>query len=156
MEENTQEFQLVPVLDAKSNKYVIANFEAMKNAVVDYIANNVHDVEIEDDVQNKQFKNVRTDLNKKLDAVSSARIAIKKLLTEEFENQCKEIETIIEGGVKTLKTRIDEWTAKNRPVVNKVPTKTLTIKVNETTEEMKKLAKVQAFAEKLGLVVVVK
>lgn len=155
-EENKVPFELVPIVDANTKKYVVARYEELKKSCEEYIKANVHDTPIETAEQNKAYKDLHAEINKKIEVIGRARIDISKLLIEDFENQCKELETMLSTANDIVNKHIKDWKAKNAPVVNKIPTKTLTIKVNETAEEMKKLAKVQAFAEKLGLVVVVK
>ena len=103
MLEEERTFELVPVLDEATGKYVVKSFDDVKTIVRDFIEREVNRVTvISDDMTFKDVKATRTDIRKKKDAITQARLHINALLLGEFNNQLKEIETMLDEADKSL------------------------------------------------------
>ena len=147
LEEKT--FELVPVLDEMTGKYVVKSFDDAKQIVADFIEREVTSiVTIEDDLAYSSAKKTRTDIRKKKEAITQARLHINALLLGEFNAQLKEIETMLDGADKELKVKVDTYATEVKGKVdNKPKIMTLVIKGYDA----KALKKVKDLAIKLGL-----
>lgn len=147
-----KEFELVPVYDKEAGVYKINDFEGCKAIVQEFI-NGCHvDVVITSEADYKDAKSTRTDIRKKKDTVATARKQIKEMLVGTFENQLKEIETMLGDADTVLKEKVDAWERENKNKVASPAKITLTVK----GYDMKKIEKVRDFALKQGLEVAIK
>lgn len=151
LEERT--FELVPVLDEATGKYAVKSFDNVKEIVSDFIEREVNRVTvISDDLTLKNVKATRTDIRKKKDAITQARLHINALLLGEFNAQLKEIETMLDEADKTLKAKVDTYNEEIKGKENKPKVITLVVKAFD----MKSIDKVKAFALKNGCTAEVK
>lgn len=151
LEEKT--FELVPILDKATGKYVVKEFDSVKEIVTDFITREVNRiVEINDDVAFKDVKATRTDIRKKKDAITQARIHINALLLGDFNAQLKEIEAMLDEADKTLKGKVDAYNELVKGKDNKPKVITLTCK----SYDAKAIEKVKAFALSCGCTAEVK
>lgn len=127
LEEKT--FELVPVLDETTGKYVVKGFDNVKEIVRDFVEREVNRVKvIEDDIAFKDVKATRTDIRKKKDAIKDARLHINALLLGDFNAQLKEIETMLDGADVALKEKVDAYNEAVKGKDNKPKVITLVIK----------------------------
>lgn len=151
LEENT--FELVPVLDEATGKYVVQKFDVMKEIVRDFLEREVNKVvEINDDVAFKDVKATRTDIRKKKEAITQARLNINALLLGDFNAQLKEIEGMLDDGDKTLKAKVDAYNELVKGKDNKPKVITLVVKGFDP----KAIEKIKALALKNGCTAEVK
>lgn len=146
-------FELVPVLDAETGKYTVKSFENVKKIVSDFVERETHRViAIQDDLTLKEVKATRTDIRKKKEMISQARIHINSLLLGEFNSQLKEIETMLDSADKALKEKVDTYNEEVKGKENKPKLTTLIVK----GYDVKAIEKVKAYAMKNGLTAEVK
>lgn len=146
-------FELVPVLDAETGKYTVKSFENVKKIVSDFVERETHRVvAIQDDLTLKEVKATRTDIRKKKEMISQARIHINTLLLGEFNSQLKEIETMLDSADKALKEKVDTYNEEVKGKENKPKLTTLIVK----GYDVKAIEKVKAYAMKNGLTAEVK
>ena len=151
MEEKT--FELVPVLDKKTGQYAVKDFDNVKKIVSDFIGREVTPIkEIADDITFKSVKELRTDIRKKKDAITQARIQINSLLLGTFNGQLKDIEAMLDGSDKYLKEKIDTYNELVKGKDNKPKVITLVIKGFDP----KAIEKIKALALKSGCTAEVK
>lgn len=151
LEERT--FELVPVLDETTGKYVVRDFNNVKTIVSDFIEREVNRVTvISDDLAFKDVKVTRTDIRKKKDAITQARLHINALLLGDFNAELKEIETMLDEADKKLKAKVDTYNEEIKGKDNKPKVITLVVKAFD----MKAIDKVKAFAIKNGCTAEVK
>ena len=151
--EEERTFELVPVLDEATGKYVVKSFDNVREIVRDFIDREVNRVSvIEDDMTFKDVKATRTDIRKKKDAITQARLHINALLLGEFNAQLKEIETMLDEADKTLKAKVDTYNEEVKGKDNKPKVITLVVKGYDA----KAIEKVKALALKSGLTAEVK
>lgn len=151
LEERT--FELVPVLDETTGKYVVRDFNNVKTIVSDFIEREVNRVTvISDDLAFKDVKATRTDIRKKKDAITQARLHINALLLGDFNAELKEIETMLDEADKKLKAKVDTYNEEIKGKDNKPKVITLVVKAFD----MKAIDKVKAFAIKNGCTAEVK
>lgn len=153
MLEEERTFELVPVLDEATGKYVVKSFDDVKTIVRDFVEREVNRVTvISDDLTFKGVKATRTDIRKKKDAITQARLHINALLLGDFNAQLKEIETMLDEADKTLKAKVDTYNEEIKGKDNKPKVITLVVKAFD----MKLIDKVKAFALKNGCTAEVK
>lgn len=151
MEEKT--FELVPVLDKKTGQYEVKDFENVKKIVADFIEREVVPIkEITDDVMFKSTKELRTDIRKKKEAITQARIQINSLLLGTFNGQLKDIEAMLDSSDKVLKEKVDAYNELVKGKDNKP--KVITLVVNGF--DPKAIEKIKALALKSGCTAEVK
>ena len=153
MLEEERTFELEPVLDETTNKYVVKAFDDVKAIVSDFIEREVSKViVISDDLAFKSVKATRTNIRKKKDAIAQARLHINALLLGDFNAQLKEIESMLDEADKTLKAKVDTYNEEIKGKDNKPKVITLVVKAFD----MKVIDKVKAFAIKNGCTAEVK
>lgn len=151
MEEKT--FELVPVLDKKTGQYEVKDFENVKKIVADFIEREVVPIkEITDDVMFKSTKELRTDIRKKKEAITQARIQINSLLLGTFNGQLKDIEAMLDSSDKVLKEKVDAYNELVKGKDNKPKVITLVVKGFDP----KAIEKIKALALKSGCTAEVK
>lgn len=151
MEEKT--FELVPVLDKKTGQYEVKDFGKVKAIVADFIEREVTPIkEITDDVMFKSTKELRTDIRKKKDAITQARIQINSLLLGTFNGQLKDIEAMLDSSDKVLKEKVDAYNELVKGKDNKPKVITLVVKGFDP----KAIEKIKALALKSGCTAEVK
>lgn len=151
MEEKT--FELVPVLNKETGKYVVGNFDYIKSVVADFIEREVNRIEtITDEVEFKDVKATRTDIRKKKEAITQARININALLLGEFNEQLKEVESMLDNADKALKAKVDTYNEVVKGKDNKPKVITLIVK----SYDEKAIEKVKACALASGCTAEVK
>lgn len=149
--EETHTFELVPVLDENTGKYVVKSFNDAKKIVADFIEREVNTIAtISDDIAYSSARKVRTDIRKKKEAITQARIHINALLLGEFNAQLKEIETMLDAADKTLKGKVDTYAIESKGKVDNKP-KVITLVIKGY--DAKSIKKVKDTAIKLGLAV---
>lgn len=108
--EKERTFELVPVLDEETGIYKVKNFEDAKAIVVEYLDENVGKlIEKPENYTINDIKAMRTEIRKKKDAITQARINTNALLLGTFNSQLKEIETTLDSADKKLKERVDAY-----------------------------------------------
>lgn len=147
-----KEFELVPVYDKETGIYTINDFEGCKSIVQEFIDGCHLDLVITSEADFKDVKATRTDIRKKKETVATARKQIKEMLVGTFENQLKEIESMLGDADAKLKEKVDVWEKENKNKVVKPSVITLNVK----GYDMKKIEKVRDFALKQGLEVAIK
>ena len=153
MLEEERTFELVPVLDEATGKYVAKSFDDVRTIVSDFIEREVNRVTvISDDLTFNGVKATRTDIRKKKDAITQARLHINALLLGDFNAQLKEIENMLDEADKALKAKVDTYNEEIKGKDNKPKVITLVVK----TFDMKTIDKVKAFAIKNGCTAEVK
>lgn len=151
MEEKT--FELVPVLDKKTGQYEVKDFDNVKKIVADFIEREVTPIkEITDDVMFKSTKELRTDIRKKKEAITQARIQINSLLLGTFNGQLKDIEAMLDSSDKVLKEKVDAYNELVKGKDNKPKVITLVVKGFDP----KAIEKIKALALKSGCTAEVK
>lgn len=151
LEEKT--FELVPVLDTNTGKYVVKKFDEAKSIVADFIEREVKSVGvIGDDLTFSSVKKTRTDIRKKKEAITQARLHINALLLGDFNAQLKEIESMLDSADKELKGKVDTYSVEAKGKDNKPKVITLICKGYNAKE----IEKVKEFALKHGLTAEVK
>lgn len=151
LEERT--FELIPVLDEATGKYIVKSFDNVKTIVNEFIEREVNRVSvINDDLTFKDVKMTRTDIRKKKDAITQARLHINALLLGEFNSQLKEIETMLDEADKELKAKVDVYNEQVKGKDNKPKVITLVVK----GFDVKAIDKIKAFALKNGCTAEVK
>lgn len=151
MEEKT--FELVPVLDKKTGQYEVKDFENVKKIVADFIEREVVPIkEITDDVMFKNTKELRTDIRRKKEAITQARIQINSLLLGTFNGQLKDIEAMLDSSDKVLKEKVDAYNELVKGKDNKPKVITLVVKGFDP----KAIEKIKALALKSGCTAEVK
>lgn len=143
MENEEKKFDIVPAFDEESGMYVIKDFELGKSFVELFIKERTENVEITNNVIFGDVKKSRTEIRKRLDSVTKARIKINDMILGQFNTQLKEIETMLKVADNTLKAKVDAYEKEvkggnGRPKIN-----TLTIKSydSKAIEEIEKFAK---------------
>ena len=146
-------FELNPVLDSETGNYIVNNFDVAKKIVADFIEREVNSVvEITDDIVFSSAKKIRTDIRKRKDMITQARIQINALLLGKFNEQLKEIETMLDTADKDLKAKVDKYNLETKGKDNKPKVITLVCK----GYNIKEIEKVKEFALKHGLTAEVK
>lgn len=146
-------FELIPVLDEATGKYVVKSFDNVKTIVNEFIEREVNRVSvISDDLTFKDVKATRTDIRKKKDAITQARLHINALLLGEFNTQLKEIETMLDEADKQLKAKVDVYNEQVKGKDNKPKVITLVVKGFDG----KAIEKIKTFALKNGCTAEVK
>jgi predicted DNA-binding protein YlxM (UPF0122 family) len=151
LEEKT--FELTPVLDSETGNYVVNDYNVAKEIVADFIEREVNSItEINDELTFSSVKKTRTDIRKRKDMITQARLQINALLLGKFNEQLKEIETMLDNADKVLKGKVDKYATEVKGKENKPKVITLVCKgYNE-----KEIQKVREFALKHGLTAEVK
>ena len=151
LEERT--FELTPVLDSETGNYVVSNYDVAKQVVADFIEREVNAiVEVNDDLAYASVKRIRTDIRKRKDMITQARIHINALLLGKFNEQLKEIEGMLDTADKTLKAKVDKYSTEVKGKDNKPKVITLVCKGYNA----KTIEKVREYALKHGLTAEVK
>ncbi len=145
----TKSFALTPVLDERTGKYVVDKFGDAKKLVADFIEREVNSVTVVDSEPiYKVAKETRTDIRKKKDAITQARININALLLGDFNAQLKEIEAMLDEADKSLKAKIDDYNVNVKGKVDNRP-RVITLVVKGYDEKL--INKVKDYAVKYGL-----
>ena len=101
------------------------------------------DLIIQNDSDKKAVKNSRTLIRKKLDEVSTVRKTLNEVVMGRFNEQTKEIESLLKETDAQLKAKIDEYEKK----IGKPELFSIVIK----SYDKKKIEKVRAYALKLEM-----
>lgn len=122
---------------------VIDNFEAVKNNVLEFINEPKFNVEILSDLDYKDLKQARTEINKRQKEITDGRIKITKAFCGEFEAKCKEIEKILKDKSAEIGDKLKAYKEAKEPE-NKM--KIYTIEVR--TADINLIAKIKTLCEK--------
>lgn len=151
--EEERTFELEPVLNDSTGHYVVKDFDNVRKIVSDFIIREVNSVlAITDDVALKSVKALRTDIRKKKDAITKARLNINALLLGDFNAQLKLIEEALDKADKSLKEKVDTYNEETKGKDNKPRVITLVVKCYDE----KIIEKVKEFALKNGCTAEVK
>ena len=101
------------------------------------------DLIIQNDSDKKAVKNSRTLIRKKLDEVSTVRKTLNEVVMGRFNEQTKEIESLLKETDAQLKAKVDEYEKK----IGKPELYSIVIK----SYDKKKIEKVRAYALKLEM-----
>lgn len=101
------------------------------------------DLIIQNDSDKKAVKNSRTLIRKKLDEVSTIRKTLNEVVMGRFNEQTKEIESLLKETDAQLKAKVDEYEKK----IGKPELFSIVIK----SYDKKKIEKVRAYALKLEM-----
>lgn len=122
---------------------VINNFEAVKNNVLEFINEPKFNVEILSDLDYKDLKQARTEINKRQKEITDGRIKITKAFCGEFEAKCKEIEKILKDKSTEIGDKLKAYKEAKEPE-NKLKIYTIEVK----TADINLIAKIKALCEK--------
>jgi len=147
MLEQKTTFEITPVLDTETSKYVIQNFEAVKVGCQEFIKEyGYQELVITTDLDYEKVADGRTVIRKKIDAISSARKNVNELVLGEFNAQLKELEKMLKEADDISKEKVHVFDEEVKGKVSKPKVITLTVK----SLDMKAIEKVKAFALKSG------
>lgn len=150
MDKNT--FELIPYLNQDTGQYIVKDYDNVKKIVEAFIEREVSQAIITDDTSFKAVKATRTDIRKKKNTITQARLHINALLLGDFNAQLKEIEDMLNGGDKILKERVDTYNEEIKGKLQKPKVITLIVKGYDE----KTINKVRNYAIKQNLQVEVK
>lgn len=122
---------------------VIDNFEAVKNNVLEFISEPKFNVEILSDLDYKDLKQARTEINKRQKEITDGRIKITKAFCGEFEAKCKEIEKILKDKSAEIGDKLKAYKEAKEPE-NKMKIYILEVK----TADINLIAKIKTLCEK--------
>ena len=122
---------------------VIDNFEAVKNNVLEFINEPKFNVEIMSDLDYKDLKQARTEINKRQKEITDGRIKITKAFCGEFEAKCKEIEKILKDKSAEIGDKLKAYKEAKEPE-NKMKIYTIEVK----TADINLIAKIKTLCEK--------
>ena len=122
---------------------VIDNFEAVKNNVLEFINEPKFNVEIMSDLDYKDLKQARTEINKRQKEITDGRIKITKAFCGEFEAKCKEIEKILKDKSTEIGDKLKAYKEAKEPE-NKMKLYTIEVK----TADINLIAKIKTLCEK--------
>lgn len=122
---------------------VIDNFEAVKNNVLEFISEPKFNVEILSDLDYKDLKQARTEINKRQKEITDGRIKITRAFCGEFEAKCKEIEKILKDKSAEIGDKLKAYKEAKEPE-NKMKIYTIEVK----TADINLIAKIKTLCEK--------
>lgn len=122
---------------------VIDNFETVKNNVLEFINEPKFNVEILSDLDYKDLKQARTEINKRQKEITDGRIKITKAFCGEFEAKCKEIEKILKDKSTEIGDKLKAYKEAKEPE-NKMKIYTIEVK----TADINLIAKIKTLCEK--------
>ena len=122
---------------------VINNFEAVKNNVLEFVSEPKFNVEILSDLDYKDLKQARTEINKRQKEITDGRIKITKAFCGEFEAKCKEIEKILKDKSTEIGDKLKAYKETKEPE-NKMKIYTIEVK----TADINLIAKIKTLCEK--------
>lgn len=122
---------------------VIDNFEAVKNNVLEFINEPKFNVEILSDLDYKDLKQARTEINKRQKEITDGRIKITRAFCGEFEAKCKEIEKILKDKSAEIGDKLKAYKEAKEPE-NKMKIYTIEVK----TADINLIAKIKTLCEK--------
>ena len=122
---------------------VIDNFETVKNNVLEFINEPKFNVEILSDLDYKDLKQARTEINKRQKEITDGRIKITKAFCGEFEAKCKEIEKILKDKSAEIGDKLKAYKEAKEPE-NKMKIYTIEVK----TADINLIAKIKTLCEK--------
>ena len=122
---------------------IIDNFEAVKNNVLEFISEPKFNGEILSDLDYKDLKQARTEINKRQKEITDGRIKITKAFCGEFEAKCKEIEKILKDKSAEIGDKLKAYKEAKEPE-NKLKIYTIEVK----TADINLIAKIKALCEK--------
>lgn len=122
---------------------VIDNFEAVKNNVLEFINEPKFNVEILSDLDYKDLKQARTEINKRQKEITDGRIKITRAFCGEFETKCKEIEKILKDKSAEIGDKLKAYKEGKEPE-NKMKIYTIEVK----TADINLIAKIKTLCEK--------
>ena len=122
---------------------VIDNFEAVKDNVLEFINEPKFNVEILSDLDYKDLKQARTEINKRQKEITDGRIKITKAFCGEFEAKCKEIEKILKDKSTEIGDKLKAYKEAKEPE-NKMKIYTIEVK----TADINLIAKIKTLCEK--------
>lgn len=73
----------------------IDNFDIVKNSVLEFVNQPRFNLEILTDLDYKELKQARTEINKRQKEITEGRLKITRAFCGDFERKCKEVETIL-------------------------------------------------------------
>ena len=119
------------------------NFEAVKNNVLEFISEPKFNVEILSDLDYKDLKQARTEINKRQKEITDGRIKITRAFCGEFEAKCKEIEKILKDKSAEIGDKLKAYKEAKEPE-NKMKIYTIEVK----TADINLIAKIKTLCEK--------
>lgn len=136
---------MIPKFDEKTKTFSLANYEQAKAYALDYVKERgLQDVIIQDDSDFKAVKERRTEIRKKKEAIASARIALNKAVVGTLNEQLRSIEAILTDADGVLKSKVDEWKAKDEKSIE-------IYSVTISSLDKEKIEKIKKYAKRLGL-----
>lgn len=141
---------LVPVIEKQTGLVSLKNYEGLLEQVKKFAENNSVFVTFKDEKEMKICKQERTDLNKARDTIKKARLAIVRNLTDEFANQCKTIEKILDEASEAHTKSLNEYEETSK--VNGIDKNEYTLVIK--TKDSEAFKKVKAYAVKYGCEVI--
>lgn len=144
-------YEIKPLFDEKLRSYSIADFNNVKQALVNELKDAPIELIVNDDEDLKFVRQYRTTIRKQKKTITDTRLAINRLLLDKFNTQLKDLETIINEVDLKLKEKVDTYNAEKKAreeaQVKVVDPKTFSIVVVSLNKE--DLDKVIAFANEL-------
>lgn len=143
--------EIKPLFDEKLRSYSIADFNNVKQALVNELKDAPIELIVNDDEDLKFVRQYRTTIRKQKKTITDTRLAINRLLLDKFNTQLKDLETIINEVDLKLQEKVDTYNAEKKAreeaQVKVVEPKTFSIVVVSLNKE--DLDKVIAFANEL-------
>lgn len=144
-------YEIKPLFDEKLRSYSIADFNNVKQALVNELKDAPIELIVNDDEDLKFVRQYRTTIRKQKKTITDTRLAINRLLLDKFNTQLKDLETIINEVDLKLQEKVDTYNAEKKAreeaQVKVVEPKTFSIVVVSLNKE--DLDKVIAFANEL-------
>ena len=129
----SKEYNLTPMLDKAKECYVINDYDNVLNACNAFIKDqllglNTNDFSYE---MYRLIKGARTEIRKKNEQIKKVRITCSKLALEQFTNQTKTLEKLLQDADDKLKEYVDKYAIQVDGKQPKAQSITLTIKGDE-------------------------
>lgn len=144
-------YEIKPLFDEKLRSYSIADFNNVKQALVNELKDAPIELIVNDDEDLKFVRQYRTTIRKQKKTITDTRLAINRLLLDKFNTQLKDLETIINEVDLKLQEKVDTYNAEKKAreeaQVKVVEPKTFSSVVVSLNKE--DLDKVIAFANEL-------
>ena len=128
-----EELQTIPLFEAKliDGELTITNFDEIKKIAEEIVNEPAITSEILTAEDKKGKKQLRTQLGKRRDEIKNGRLLITRKFAQNFENNCKEIEKILDTAYKNIGTQIEEYEIEKE---GKVKIKSWKLTVNSITD----------------------
>jgi serine/threonine protein kinase len=124
----------------------VKDYEETLNTVKEFVKTIYIPEMVDNDETKKTLKATRASLNKLIKSISDRRISIVEEMTREFQEQCKNITSVLDECQKTIGIKVREYEDKKKLSTPQATFQKLSIDVKITSQEM--LKKVTDFLSK--------